>query len=94
MLRENRLPCLKMPCIPVQSMECSRRGEYNSTPDLEMLFCDSSYLEGAIGHPPLVLEQIEHLGQNGVECHGPPSAWTWGSHQDAIREEHVLMKLV
>jgi len=31
------------------------------------------YLEGAIGHPSLVLEHIEHLGQNGVECHGRPS---------------------
>src|SRR5262245_37551572 len=36
------------------------------------------YLEGAIGHPPLVLEQIEHLAQNGVECHDRPSAWARG----------------
>jgi hypothetical protein len=37
------------------------------------------YLEGAIGYPSLVLEQIEHLGQNCVECHGQPSAWAWSS---------------
>jgi hypothetical protein len=39
-------------------------------------------LEGAVSHPPLVLKQIEHLGQNGVERHGRSSAWAWGSLQD------------
>ena len=39
------------------------------------------YLEGAIGHPSLVLEHIEHLGQNCVECHGRPSACAWDSLQ-------------